>query len=158
MIDTETQQQAADNSFTDDGWSETEMRVRYAETDQMGIVHHANYLVWFESGRSDLCRQRGFSYKEMEDESDSLLVVAESYVRYKSPAFYDDLITVRTKVGEIRSRSIRFTYQVVRKSDGALLAEGETNHIVTNSQKKVRSFPELYRQRLMADSSKPKSI
>src|SRR5882757_9232566 len=64
-------------------WHETEIRVRYAETDQMGIVHHANYLIWFEAGRSDLCRARGFSYREMEDEAGALLVVAESYCRYK---------------------------------------------------------------------------
>jgi acyl-CoA thioester hydrolase len=72
-------------------WYETDIRVRYAETDQMGIVHHSNYLVWFEAGRSDLCRQKGFSYKEMEEEN-SLLVVAEVHVRYRSPAFYDDLV------------------------------------------------------------------
>jgi len=136
-----------------DGWFETEIRVRYAETDQMGIVHHANYLVWFESGRSDLCRQQGFSYKEMEDEADSLLVVAEAYVRYKSPAFYEDLIKIRTKVGEVRSRSIKFIYQVIREADSMLLAEGETNHIVTDRSKKVRSLPELYRQRLMAPTT-----
>src|SRR3954465_2541383 len=136
-----------------DGWFETEIRVRYAETDQMGIVHHANYLVWFESGRSDLCRQQGFSYKQMEDEADSLLVVAESYVRYKSPAFYDDLITIRTKVGEIRSRSIKFVYKVVRMSDDMLLAEGETNHIVTSRDRKIRSFPNDFKERLMGSGS-----
>ena len=64
-----------------DGWHETEIRVRYAETDKMGIVHHSNYLIWFEAGRSDLCRARGFSYKEMEENDDALMVVAESYVR-----------------------------------------------------------------------------
>ena len=95
-----------------DGWYETEVRVRYAETDQMGIVHHSNYLVWFEAGRSDLCRQKGFSYKEMEEQGDSLLVVAETYCRYKSPAYYEDVLLIRTKVGEIRSRSIRFIYEV----------------------------------------------
>src|SRR3954447_16749938 len=88
-----------------DGWYETEVRVRYAETDQMGIVHHSNYLVWFELGRSDLCRQKGFSYREMEEEN-SLLVVAEAHARYKSPAHYDDLLMIRTKVSEVRSRSI----------------------------------------------------
>ncbi|MCA1590122.1 MAG: acyl-CoA thioesterase [Acidobacteria bacterium] len=76
-----------------DDWHETEIRVRYAETDQMGIVHHANYLIWFEAGRSEFCRARGFSYKEMEEEDQALLVVAESYVRYKSPAHYDDILT-----------------------------------------------------------------
>src|SRR5437660_1773017 len=97
-------------------WHETEVRVRYAETDQMGIVHHANYLVWFESARSELCRSKGFSYKEMEAAGHALLVVAEAYVRYKSPAFYEDVLTVKTHVSEVRSRSIRFVYEVHRKS------------------------------------------
>ena len=132
-----------------DEWHETEIRVRYAETDQMGIVHHANYLTWFEVGRSELCRARGFSYKEMEDDDDSLLVVAETYCRYKSPALYDDLVTVRTRVGEVRSRSLRFFYEVYRASDDTLLAEGETMHVVTDKDKKVRKLPEIYRNRLM---------
>src|SRR4051812_44283208 len=104
-----------------DGWHETDIRVRYAETDQMGIVHHANFLIWFETGRSDLCRSRGFSYKEMEDESDALMVVAESYCRYKSPAYYEDVLTIRTKVLEIRSRSLRFFYEVYRALDDMLI-------------------------------------
>ena len=78
----------------------------------MGIVHNANYLIWFETGRSDLCRARGFSYKQMEDEEEALMVVAESYCRYKAPALYEDVLTVRTKVGESRSRSLRFFYEV----------------------------------------------
>ena len=133
-----------------DGWHETEVRVRYAETDQMGIVHHANYLVWFEIGRSELCRSRGFSYKEMEDEADALLVVAESYVRYKSPAFYEDLLTIRARVADVRSRGLRFFYEVLRKSDEKLLAEGETHHVVTDRSKKVRTLPAAYRDLLLA--------
>ena len=133
-----------------DGWQETEIRVRYAETDKMGIVHHANYLIWFEAGRSDLCRGQGFSYKEMEDDTGALLVVAESYCRYKSPAYYEDVLTIRTKIGEVRSRSLRFFYEVYRASDKALLAEGETLHLVTDSDKKVRRLPEMYKERLVA--------
>ena len=132
-----------------DGWHETEIRVRYAETDKMGIVHHANYLVWFEAGRSELCRDRGFSYKAMEEEDNALLVVAESYCRYKSPAYYDDLLIVRTQVAEIRSRSIRFIYEIVRPSDGTLIAEGETLHLVTDEDKKVRVIPEIYKDLLL---------
>ena len=134
-------------------WHETEVRVRYAETDQMGIVHHANYLIWFEAGRSDLCRAKGFSYKEMEDEENALMVVAESYCRYKSPAYYEDVLTIRTKVGEIRSRSLRFFYEVYRASDETLLAEGETLHLVTDKDKKVRKLPEIYQT---ASSINPK--
>jgi acyl-CoA thioester hydrolase len=128
-----------------DGWHETEIRVRYAETDKMGIVHHSNYLIWFEAGRSDLCRARGFSYKEMEERDDALMVVAESYVRYKSPAYYEDLIHIRTRVAEVRSRSIRFIYEVYRPSDDTVLAEGETLHLVTDGQKKVKLIPESYK-------------
>jgi len=134
-----------------DGWHETEIRVRYAETDKMGIVHHSNYLIWFEAGRSDLCRARGFSYKEMEEQDNALMVVGESYVRYKSPAFYEDVLTVRTQVAEVRSRSIRFIYEIVRDSDETLLAEGETLHLVTDNNKKVKLIPETYRDLLLAE-------
>ena len=134
-----------------DGWHETEIRVRYAETDQMGIVHHANYLIWFESARSDFCRARGFSYKDMEEKDNSLLVVAEGYVRYKSPAFYDDILHVRTRIGEVRSRSLRFIYEIIRPSDGVLIAEGETLHLVTDANKKVRTLPESYRAMLLSE-------
>jgi acyl-CoA thioester hydrolase len=132
-------------------WHETEIRVRYAETDQMGIVHNANYLVWFEVGRSDFCRARGFSYKEMEAEDNALMVVAESYCRYKSPAYYEDVLVVRTRVEEIRSRSLRFIYEIFSPADETLLAEGETLHLVTDENKKVRSLPESYKEKLLAD-------
>jgi acyl-CoA thioester hydrolase len=132
-------------------WHESEIRVRYAETDQMGIVHNANYLVWFEVGRSDFCRARGFSYKEMEAEDNALMVVAESYCRYKSPAYYEDVLVVRTRVEEIRSRSLRFIYEIFRPADETLLAEGETLHLVTDENKKVRSLPESYKEKLLAD-------
>ncbi len=134
-----------------DDWHETEIRVRYAETDQMGIVHHANYLIWFETGRSELCRAKGFSYKQMEEEDDALMVVAESYCRYKSPAHYEDVLTVRTRVSELRSRSIRFFYEIHRASDDMLIAEGETLHLVTDRDKKVRKLPEIYKNRLIDD-------
>jgi acyl-CoA thioester hydrolase len=132
-----------------EGWHETEIRVRYAETDKMGIVHHSNYLIWFEAARSEFCRSRGFSYKEMEEQDNALMVVAESYVRYKSPAFYEDVLTVRTQVAEVRSRSIRFIYEIVRESDGTLLAEGETLHLVTDENKKVKLIPDVYKERLL---------
>lgn len=135
-------------------WNETKIRVRYAETDAMGVVHHANYLVWFELGRSELCRTKGFSYREMEQDG-ALLVVAEAYCRYKSPAFYDEELTIRTKVAELKSRTMRFVYEVFRESDQTLLAEGETTHVVTNANKKVRSMPEIYRQKMLAETVKP---
>ena len=130
---------------------ETEIRVRYAETDKMGIVHHSNYLIWFEFGRSEFCRARGFSYRDMEEKDNALLVVAEIYCRYKSPAFYEDVLTVRTSVGEIRSRSIRFIYEIFRKSDSTLIAEGETLHLITDENKKVRSLPDNYKEKLLSN-------
>ena len=132
-------------------WHETEIRVRYSETDQMGVVHNSNYLVWFEVGRSEFCRARGFSYKEMEEKENALMVVAESYCRYKSPAYYEDVLTVRTKVEALRSRSLRFVYEIYRSSDETILAEGETLHLVTDKNKKVRSLPANYKRQLLSD-------
>ena len=141
-----------------DGWHETEIRVRYAETDKMGIVHHSNYLIWFEAGRSDFCRARGFSYKDMEEKDNALMVVAETYCRYKSPAHYEDELIIRTKVGEIRSRTLRFLYEVVRPADDELLAEGETLHVVTDENKRVRSLPETYKAMLLIDSEEDETL
>ena len=132
-----------------EGWHETEIRVRYAETDKMGIVHHANYLVWFEAGRSELCRACGFSYKEMEADG-LLMLVAESYLRYKAPAHYEDVLIIRTKVAEIRSRSIRFVYEVYRPEDDTLIAEGETMHLMTDADRNVRSIPDIYKSKLVS--------
>ena len=131
-------------------WHETLVRVRYSETDKMGIVYYANYLVWFEIGRAEFCRARGFSYRDMEESDDAFLVVAESYCRYKAPAYYDDEIVIRTHITELRRRSLRFGYEVVRVNDGQVLAEGETGHVVTDGDGRVRSFPEGYIQRLTA--------
>jgi acyl-CoA thioester hydrolase len=132
-------------------WHETTIRVRYAETDKMGIVHHSNYAVWFEIGRSEFCRTRGFSYRDMEEKDNALLVVAELYCRYKSPAYYEDELTVRTKIGELRSRTLRFVYEIYRAEDNVILAEGETLHVVTDLDKKVRSLPENYKERLLLE-------
>ncbi len=131
-------------------WHETLLRVRYAETDKMGIVYYANYLIWFEIGRTEFCRARGFSYSDMEANDDAFLVVAESYCRYKAPAYYDDELLIRTQITELRKRSLRFGYEVVRMNDGQIIAEGETGHVVTDSKNHVRSFPEGYAQRLLA--------
>jgi acyl-CoA thioester hydrolase len=131
-------------------WHETLLRVRYAETDKMGIVYYANYLIWFEIGRTEFCRARGFSYRDMEENEDAFLVVAESYCRYKAAAFYDDELLVRTHITEMRKRSLRFGYEIVRASDGQIIAEGETGHVVTDASGRVRSFPDGYSQRLLA--------
>ena len=122
-------------------WHEALLRVRYAETDKMGVVYHANYLVWFEIGRTEFCRARGFSYRDMEENENAFLVVAESYCRYKAPAYYDDVLMVRTHITELRRRSLRFGYELVRESDGVVIAEGETGHVVTDANGRVRSMP-----------------
>ncbi len=139
---------APDNAFGE--WHETLLRVRYAETDKMGIVYYANYLVWFEIGRTEFCRTRGFSYRDMEEMDEAFLVVAESYCRYKAPAYYDDELLIRTHITELRKRSLRFGYEIVRASDGQIIAEGETGHVITDASGRVRSFPEGYTQRLLA--------
>jgi acyl-CoA thioester hydrolase len=133
----------ADEAMLDE-WHETLVRVRYSETDKMGVVYHANYLIWFEIGRTEFCRARGFSYREMEENDNAFLVVAESYCRYKAPAYYDDQLLVRTHITELRRRSLRFGYEIIRVSDGAVIAEGETGHVVTDARGRVRSLPEGY--------------
>ena len=129
---------------------EVQIRVRYAETDRMGVVYHANYLVWFEIGRTEFCRARGFSYREMEENGRAFLVVAESYCRYKAPAYYDDELVVRTHVTELRRRSVRFGYEIIRAVSGQIIAEGETGHVVTDPQGRVISMPDEYRAALTA--------
>lgn len=131
-------------------WHETRVRVRYSETDKMGVVYHANYLIWFEIGRTEYCRARGFSYRDMEIQDGAFLVVAESYCRYKSPALYDDEIVVRTRINEMKKRSLRFGYEIYRLADGKILAEGETTHVVTDAENRVRSFPPEYAEMLLA--------
>ncbi len=135
-----------------DDWHETTIRVRYAETDRMGVVYHANYLVWFEIGRTEFCRARGFAYRDMEENDNAFLVVAESYCRYKAPAHYDDELLIRTRITELRRRSVRFGYEVVRLPDGQIIAEGETGHVVTDPTGRVISLPDSYR---LALSSPP---
>jgi acyl-CoA thioester hydrolase len=131
-------------------WHETIQRVRYSETDKMGIVYYANYLVWFEIGRAEFCRARGLSYRDMEETDNAFLVVAETYCRYKAPAYYDDELLIRTHITELRRRSLRFGYEILRVSDGQIIAEGETGHVITDSAGRVRSIPETLAQRLLA--------
>ena len=136
-----------------DQWHETLLRVRYAETDKMGVVYHANYLVWFEIGRTEFCRARGFSYRDMEENENAFLVVAESYCRYKAPAYYDDILIVRTHITELRRRSMRFGYEIIREADGTVIAEGETCHVVTDSNSRVRTFPQGFAELLLSPPS-----
>ena len=124
--------------------NETRLRVRYAETDQMGVVYHSNHLIWFEVGRVELLRQLGFSYRDMEREDNCFIAVAEVKCRYRAPVYYDDEVVVRTRLRNVRESVVHFGYELVRGDNGALLAEGETTHIVTDSNMKVAALPEKY--------------
>lgn len=129
---------------------EARVRVRYAETDQMGVVYHSNFLIWFEVGRVEAMRALGFNYKQMEQEDGCYIAVVDARCRYKSPAHYDDDILIRTKVRNVRGSLIHFGYEVVRAGDGTLLAEGETTHIVTDVKMQKREMPEKYQQAFAA--------
>ena len=124
--------------------NETRLRVRYAETDQMGVVYHSNHLIWFEVGRVELMRQMGFSYRDMECEDGLFIAVVEVQCRYRAPVYYDEEVIVRTWLKTVRESVIRFSYELERANTGTVLAEGETTHIVTNSEMKVSVLPDKY--------------
>lgn len=124
--------------------AEARVRVRYAETDQMGVVYYANYLIWMEIGRVELLRQAGLDYKSMEVEDDCHIPVVEATCRYKAPARYDDEIVVETKAAVLRGYILKFNYRIVRADDGKLLAEGETAHVVTDRKMQRKLLPEKY--------------
>ena len=127
-------------------YSETTVRVRYAETDQMGVVYYANYFIYFEIGRVEYMRQLGVAYKEMEIQDDSFIMVAESNCRYRRPAKYDDVLIIRTRVSEVRRRTIRFGYEILNGVTGELLSTGETLHVVCDGQGRPKALPDKYRQ------------
>jgi acyl-CoA thioester hydrolase len=129
---------------------ESRVRVRYAETDQMGVVYHANYLVWFEVGRVDFMRAHGLSYKQMELEEGCMIAVVEASARYRSPARYDEELVIETQLTAVRGSVIRFGYKVVRPVDGMLLCEGHTVHVVVGRDMKARRLPERYAALLTA--------
>jgi acyl-CoA thioester hydrolase len=129
--------------------SETRVRVRYAETDQMGVVYHSNYLIWFEVGRVEFIRQLGLNYKQMEEEGCGIAVV-DVHVRYKAPARYDDELVIETRLLAARGAVVRFGYRILRVPDGLLLCEGETMHVVVGMDMKKRSLPPKYAERFAA--------
>jgi len=126
----------------------TEVRVRYAETDQMGIVYYANYLVWFEIGRVELLRALGFSYRQLEEEHGCILPVIEARCRYRASARYDDQILIESRPAMLRGPVLKFAYRILRKAadgdDPTLLAEGETTHVVCDGQMNKRNLPDSY--------------
>jgi acyl-CoA thioester hydrolase len=122
---------------------DTRLRVRYAETDQMGVVYHANYLVWMEVGRVEYYRARGMRYRDMEKEG-VLLAVVEAHCRYLSPAQYDEEILIRTRIEEASSRKVRFGYDLFSCDDGRRLAEGFTVHVFMGHDRRARKLPERF--------------
>ena len=129
----------------------TRFRVRYAETDQMGVVYHANYLVWFEVGRVELMRELGFAYQRMEAEEGCVLPVVEVSCRYRSPARYDEELELQTRLTHLRGSVLKFAYELRRphsapaEEAGTLLAEAVTTHIlVDRNSLKVRALPDDY--------------
>jgi len=124
------------------------VRVRYAETDQMGVVYHSNYFIWFEMGRVECLRQLGFDYKQMEVADDCHLPVVEATCRYKAPARYDEVLTIETRIVAARSSVIKFAYRLLRDESGdaspLLLAEAQTTHVVVNGRMQKRTLPEKY--------------
>jgi len=135
----------------------TTLRVRYAETDQMGVVYYANYFVWCEIGRVEFFRQLGYDYKRMEMEDDCHLPVVEANCRYRAPARYDDEVAIETSVTALRSHVIKFRYRILRaQPEGEqLLAEAETVHITVDKTMRKRRLPEKHFRAIEAALAKP---
>jgi acyl-CoA thioester hydrolase len=127
---------------------DTVVNVRYAETDQMGVVYYGNYFVWFEVGRAAWCRERGFHYRDLEAQHGCLMVVAEATCRYKAPARYEDDIRIRTAVDTATARVIRFLYEIRNHRTGQLLASGESTHVVTDREFRPARLPDPIRKLL----------
>jgi acyl-CoA thioester hydrolase len=148
-------QQESPAFSSDVEWIDAEVRVRYAETDQMGIAYYANYLVWFEVGRAEFCRRRGFVYRDFEKENEAHLAVAEAQCRYHNSAHYDDILIIRTRIQEFRKRTIRFDYEIHRREDEALIATGWTLHVILDKKGKMKSFPPHYAHFFSSKSKHP---
>jgi acyl-CoA thioester hydrolase len=124
--------------------AQTRLRVRYAETDQMGVVYYANYFIWCEIGRVEFFRDLGYDYKQMEIADDCHLPVVEATCRYRSPARYDDEVIIETRVTALRAHVIKFGYRLLRANDNQLLAEAATVHVSVDRQMQKKALPEKY--------------
>lgn len=131
---------------------EARFRVRYAETDQMGVVYYANYLIWMEIGRVELVRSLGLPYKEMEQNAGLYLAVIEASCRYLSPAHYDQEIVVHTEIAKATPRAIEFAYWIYSADPDRLLAEGLTRHVWLNREWRPTRLPEKYHGALSVDN------
>jgi len=133
---------------------DVDVRVRYAETDQMGVAYYGSYVVWFEVGRSAYCRTKGFSYRELE-EMGYRLVVVDLRARYKGSAKYDDLIVVRTQLKDLKNRMLTFAYRILKKDNNELIVQGETRHLCLNKRGNPGSMPEKFLNRLKSQHVSP---
>ncbi len=134
--------------------AETRLRVRYAETDQMGVVYYSNYLVWMEIGRTDFCVASGFRYRDMEIDDGIAIAVADVQCRYHAPARYDDAVLVRTSLKRLRRRTLLFAYQIILAESNTLLAEGSTKHVVVDkASARPRVIPRHHYDMLLAAES-----
>jgi acyl-CoA thioester hydrolase len=124
--------------------NETRLRVRYAETDQMGVVYHSNHFIWFEVGRVEFMREMGFAYRDIERDEGRFIAVAEAKCQYRAPVFYDEEVIIRTWLKNVRESVIVFSYELLRPQSDTLLAEGETLHIVIDRNMKLAKLPKKY--------------
>ena len=122
-------------------FSETRLRIRYAETDQMGVVYYSNHLVWMEIGRTDFCLMSGFRYRDMEIEDGVMIAVAEARCRYRKPARYDDEILIRTTLTALKRRTLTFSYRILNADTGDILAEGNTLHVAIGRDGRPSAIP-----------------
>jgi acyl-CoA thioester hydrolase len=127
--------------------SRTDVIVRYAETDRMGVVHHTHYLVWFEAGRTEYLRERGTTYRQMEEQG-IFLPVSESHCRLVSPAHYEDMVTIETWIESVKSRQVTFGYRALR--EGKVLAKGSTVHICTDGAARPMVLPDWVKKELLS--------
>lgn len=137
-----------------DNWTEERIRVRYGETDQMGHAYYANYFYWFEQARGAYCRERGFTYKSLEEQG-YFLPVVEAHARYRGEVLYDDLIVVRVWVGEIRRASIQFCYEVRREDSGRRVTEGYTWHVLMGTGRRAVTIPKNIEEMILRTPSRP---
>jgi acyl-CoA thioester hydrolase len=130
--------------------TESRIRARYSETDQMGVIYYANYLVWMEVGRTDYCRVVGLNYRDLEERDGILLAVAEANCRYAAPARYDDEVIIATSINAARSRMMQFDYEMRAASDDRMLARGFTKHVFLDRQFRPVKLPDEYLKLLLS--------
>jgi acyl-CoA thioester hydrolase len=125
-------------------FTETRLRVRYAETDQMGVVYYANHYIWMEVARVELCKARGFNYRDMEQEDGIFMAVAESACRYRAPAHFDDEIVVKCWIEDANPRTVTIHYEMRLAEGGRVIATGHTRHVFVNREMHKARLLEKY--------------